>query len=96
MSSGFTHFLITGLLALSFLVGGVLVDFDHFKFFGGEHSLKQMWSGFKGVSYVHGERQDQNHFFHQQKVFKSIFFVIGCLVMFGVGYFLHLYLDGLL
>ena len=92
MASGLTHFWISGLLAFSLFAGGVLVDIDHIT----THNTKQLWSGFLGKSYLNIERNDTSHPLHTPKFYKTIFLIIACMVLFGIGYFMHLKLDGIL
>jgi len=96
MASGLTHFWISGLLAFSLMLGGIFVDLDHWSLFGGSHNITQLWKGFLGKNYIHSERDDSSHPFHQSKVYNTIFLIIACMVMFGIGYFLHLRLDKIL
>ena len=92
MVSGLTHLWISGLLCFSLLAGGVLVDLDHIF----SHNFTQLVRGFFGVQSGSEARFDEHHPLHQPIVFKAIFFFILCLVLFGISYFIHLKLDGLL
>ena len=89
MASGVVHFWIMFALTFSLFAGGVLVDVDHLK----THSIKQLWDGFRGKSYVHSERDDSHHFFHKPTFYRAVFLATGIFVMFSIGLLIHLRLD---
>jgi len=93
MASGFTHFWVTGIIALCFLAGGVGTDLDHWKLLGGTHTIKQLWNGFTGKQYKDVVRNDSKHFFHKPIFYKTIFYITTCLIAFSAGLLLHLKLD---
>ncbi len=96
MASGMTHLLIGLALTASFMVGNSLVDFDHYKLFGGKHSINDLKKGFTGEQYKDTIRNDESHFMHKPSTYNKIFLLIGCMVMFGIGYLIHLRLDRIL
>lgn len=91
MATGITHFFIGCVLALALFSGIFLVDLDHLK----THNIKQLWNGFIGKSYTSSDRDDTNHFFHKQAGYNIIFFITGIMLMFSLGLFLHLKMDGI-
>lgn len=88
MSSGYIHLITSGIMALSFLIGAVMIDIDHIK----THSIKEIYDGFKG-EFKNDNRDDTQHFFHTPKFYKNLFIITMIINMFTIGVYMHLKMD---
>jgi len=92
MAPGTAHLIVGGILAFALFSGAVLVDLDHLR----THNLRQLWNGFIGKEYVHSERDDSHHFFHSPTGYRLVFLITGFMVLFSIGLYIHLKMDGVL